>query len=214
MSLLVWIVGAIVSALIGLILTVLFQDQVSIALVKVFRGVGIDHGRSSLSGNWYSYYYLIVEKGTSESAKKHSHAVLTIRLRQVGNRVAGTGTGKSHNYSALATFEDSCLTGKWRNAIEGRYSRGTFQLYCHSNGRWMTGKFSGQDSENHINHGVWLWMRRQDDPETLTDDLTAYAQWSFDKGYVAEVAALEPWFVDALGRDASRAALKKVNPSI
>ena len=125
MSLLLWIAGAIVSAFIGVLLTVLFQDRVSVVLVKILRGFWGDGGRRTLSGDWYTFYSVSPESGTSLSASSTKGSVEIIRLRNVGSRVAGVNAIKSRNYIIWAVLKDSsCLTGTWRNSIDGRYNWG------------------------------------------------------------------------------------------
>ena len=181
MVILLWIVTAIASAFIGLLVTVLFQDQASVLLVKTLQGFrGGNNGRT-LSGVWYSYYYIFPESGTSPTARIPSTTIITVRLRQVGNHVAGTGVGSSVNYSTLAILQDPYLTGSWRNLTEGHYSWGAFQLSWHTNNKWMIGKFVGKDSYNHINHGIWLWVRER-------EELPALADWAKKSGYSRNIS--------------------------
>jgi len=183
MSLFLWIVGVIVSAFAGLLITVLFQDQISVALVRAHRGFRSNRSSRNLSGNWYSYFVVTSERGASDSALAMSR-ILTIRLRQVGDKVAGVGVEMSRNYSAMATFQHNYLTGTWQNAIDGRYSWGAFQLHCHSNGDWMAGKFVGKDSNNHINHGIWLWAKGKG-KDKGKEGLENAAEWAKGKGYIS-----------------------------
>lgn len=197
MSLLLWTAGAVFSALVGLLITVLFQDRVSVALLKVLRGFRVDRNNRNLSGKWYSYFYIAPESGQSRTAAAMNR-ILTIRLRQVGTRVAGTGTENSRNYFALATFREPYLTGTWRNSIDGRNSWGAFQLLCHDNGRWMAGKFVGKDSGGHINHGLWLWAQ-------TADELYQVVEWAAERKYVSNATKFRTRLNAVLGRPAGEA---------
>ena len=174
-------VGAIGSAFIGLMLTVLFQDQVSAVVVKLLRGLNVEDGRRNVSGIWHSYYAVSPETGTSPSAA--DEGILMIRLRQVGKRVTGAGVENSRDYFIIATIQDSYLTGTWRNSINERYSWGAFQLWLLNDGRGMAGKFVGKDSGNHINHGIWLWARTE-------HELKEVANYAVNSGYAPDIGEL------------------------
>jgi hypothetical protein len=183
MSLLIWTVGAIVSAFIGVLLTVLFQDRISEGLLRTMRGFSSDGGRRTLAGEWYTFYCVSPERGTSPSASAAKGAVEIIRLRQVGSRVAGANSERTRNYTISAVLQaDYCLTGTWRNFIDGRYNWGAFQLCWLDNGQGLVGKFAGKDSSNHINHGLWLWARTQ-------DGLYSIANWTATIGGYGSTAS-------------------------
>ena len=173
---LIWIVGALGSAFVGLVLTILFQDRISVVLVKILRGFWSDGGKRTVSGDWYTYYTATPEVATSPTAAIPSGAIEIIRLRQIGSRVAGANVMKSRDYAIIAVLRDgSYLTGTWRDLSEGRYHWGGFQLWWLDSGRGMVGKFVGKDSRNHINHGMWLWARSE-------VGLHKLAEWAATKG--------------------------------
>ena len=196
MSLLLWLAGAVASAFIGLLLTILFQDQISSAVISALQGFQTGDGHRTLSGDWYSYYVIFPEKGTSSTARTARDTLRIIRLRQVGTRVAGRGIGKGRNYFTLAIFQEPYLTGTWRNSINGRRSWGAFQLFSHDSSDWMVGKFVGKDSKAHVNHGIWLWARE-------SNELYAAADWAGEEGYVPDIAELKERLGIVLGRDNS-----------
>lgn len=183
MSLMLWVAGAVASALVGLMITILFQDRISAILVRAVPGFWITTNRRSLSGIWYSYYAVSPEHGTSFTAAP-ADAVLLIRLRQIGSRVAGTSARESRNYAISAALQgDFYLTGTWRNFTGGRYDWGAFQLYWPSGSTGMAGKFVGKDSQNHINHGIWLWGRTE-------KDLHEMVARAVKLGYASDAVAL------------------------
>jgi hypothetical protein len=180
-NIVLWIAGAVASAFIGLVFTVLFQDRLSIILVNVLRGVWVGDRRRSISGDWFTYYAVVPDRATSSSAAEPSGSIEVIRLSQVGNRVAGVNTSRSRDYQILAVLrDDSYLTGTWRDFSEGRYHWGGFQLWWLDNGRGLVGKFVGKDSRNHINHGIWLWARKKDDLYRLADWTCSKGGYAFD----------------------------------
>lgn len=84
------------------------------------------------------------------------------------------------------------LTGTWRDLSEDGYHWGAFQLWWHPNARGMVGKFAGKGSDNHIDHGIWLWVRdsqKPDDKQRLYD----LVNWAADKekgGYLLDAAGV------------------------
>jgi hypothetical protein len=189
-SLLLWAAGAVVSAFIGLLLTVLFQDRVSRALARVFPGSWFDGGDRDVSGVWWSYYAVSLDQEASSTAPE---AILTIRLRQLGRRVIGTGVESSRDYFAQATFRDPYLTGTWRNYIDERYSWGAFQLFLLNDNRLMLGKFVGKNSQNFITDGIWLWAKSE-------HGLHDAARYAASRGYLFDVAKLKALLPTELGR--------------
>lgn len=176
-----WFVGAIGSALIGLLLTILFQDRIATLLAKIPGGIRIGEGHRSITGNWFTYFVVIPDRTTSVTAAMPSGAVGVIRLTQVGSRVSGTNNLRSPDYVILGVFRDDCyLTGTWRDLSEGRYHWGGFQLWFLDNGLGMAGKFVGKDSRNHINHGIWLWARSEKGLYSLADWAASEGGYSFE----------------------------------
>lgn len=176
MALLLWAIGIVAGAFIGLIFTTLLQDQIAIIFVRLLRGLWIYEGQRSISGSWYTYYAIIPDHATSASAKKPSGAIEVIRLRRVGSRVTGSNNRASRDYIILGVLRDGCyLTGTWRDLSADRYHWGGFQLWWLNDGAGMVGKFVGKDSKNHINHGIWLWSRAEYGLDNLVD-------WAADTG--------------------------------
>ena len=195
MSVLLWVIGAIASAFLGLLFTLLFQDQISLILVRILRGFWVGGERRTVSGDWYTYYSVSPERGTSVSAAAPNDAVVVVRLRHLGNRVAGMSVTKHRDYTIIGTLQDrSVLTGTWCDYLGGRYSWGALQLWWLSNGRGMVGKFVGKDAQNHINHGIWLWARTR-------DELYALADWAASNGgYILDSTDLKRRIDMALDR--------------
>jgi hypothetical protein len=105
-----------------------------------------------------------------------------IRLRKIGKRVFGVTVASRRDYRISGIFQDGkYLTGTWRDSSKGRYHWGGFQLCWLDNGRGMVGKFVGKDSENHINHGIWLWTRDEANLPGLLAWASTRGGYSFDK---------------------------------
>lgn len=179
MQLLGWIGTTVVAALLGLVVTLLFQDRVAAALARLLARWSFGHGRGrDVAGSWFTWYTVLPERSTSTSAAASVGEVEEIRLRTVGDRVIGANERRSREYFVRGVLRDQTfLTGTWQDLSDGRYHHGGFQLCWPNNGRGMVGKFVGADSENHVNHGVWFWARRP-------DDLPGLATWAHDScGY-------------------------------
>jgi hypothetical protein len=180
MSYLLWAIGVVAGAFLGLIFTILLQDKIAIILVKVLR-IWVYEGERAISGKWYTYYVIIPDRATSASAKIPSGAVEVIRLRRAGSRVTGSNVRASRDYIILGVLRDGCyLTGTWRDLSEDRYHWGGFQLWWLDSGAGMVGKFVGKDSKNHINHGIWLWSRTEGGLYNLIDWAAGKGGYKFD----------------------------------
>jgi hypothetical protein len=186
MAPLLWVASAIGSALIGLLLTILFQDRVSLVIAKLLQGRWLGEAQRDLSGTWHTYYSVIRDDGLI-AATSSTPAYEVVWLRQVGGRVTGTSANKSlRDFIVIATFHDnSYLTGTWRNTKHKRHYWGGFQLHLLANGYGMVGRFVGKDSNNRVNHGIWLWARNN-------EGLHKVAEWAVQSGgYALSLAALK-----------------------
>lgn len=64
---------------------------------------------------------------------------------------------------------------------------GGFQLYWSDDGHGMVGKFVGKDSQNHINHGIWIWARDMDALSDLAYWAATAGGYEFDSAKFIEV---------------------------
>jgi hypothetical protein len=176
MQLLGWAASAIGSAIIGVVLAVLFQDRVADVAAQVLGPMAsIGRGRR-ISGTWFTYWIVVPEATSSSSAKRPSPEIAVIQLRRVGSRVVGIDRHKRRRYVISATLRSGMfLTGTWHDTSNNRYQWGGFQICWDVEGTGMVGKFIGKDSRNHVNHGIWLWARNP-------NDLPALAEWSAKEG--------------------------------
>lgn len=178
MQLILWIAGAIGSAFIGMLVTMFFQERVSVAVAGVLGRIGLPTEGRNVSGVWYTYWYVVREDASSDTAAQPSPIVGVFRLRKIGNRVVGVDSMKKQDFAVSASIRDrKFLTGTWHNYTQDRYHWGAFQLCWNDSGDGMVGKFVGKDSANHVNHGVWIWARHEANLESL-------AEWTYNKaGY-------------------------------
>jgi hypothetical protein len=182
MHALIWAGGTVASCLMGLVLTTLAQDKVALMLAKLTRGIEFTGRGRDISGNWYTYYAVIPESTTSPSGATPSGSIEIIHLRKIAKRVFGVTVASSRDYRISGIFQDGkYFTGTWRDSSRGRYHWGGFQLCWLDNGRGMVGKFIGKDSENHVNHGIWLWTRDEADLIKLLHWAGARGGYSFSK---------------------------------
>jgi len=171
-----WIASAAGSAFIGLLLTILFQDRISLAIARLLPVRWLGEEQRDLSGIWFTYYSVIGENGLLAETSS-TPACEVIRLRQVGGRITGTSASKTvRDFIVIATFRDnSYLTGTWRNTKRKRYYWGGFQLYWPPNSYGMAGRFVGKNSSGHVSQGIWLWAHRD-------EDLHKVAEWAVQSG--------------------------------
>lgn len=179
-----WVISIgtlLLGAVISLVLTVLLEDQVADIFAGFLRLIGSPHQRRQLTGQWFTYWGLISEPGSSPTATRPSDEVAIIQLRQIGDRVIGSDELRGGEYVINATLQDGVfITGLWHDYAGGKYQLGGFQLFM-DNGK-MIGKFIGRDSRNHINHGIWLWARSGESLLSLVDE-------ALEAGYVFDAAA-------------------------
>jgi len=185
MTYLLWVVGIIAGAFLGLVFTILMQDRISILIARALGGLYIYDSSRSISGDWYTYYVVLADRTTSVSAKIPSKSIEIIRLRRVGSRVTGVNVRESRDYIILGTLRDgSYFTGTWRDVSRDRYHWGGFQLWWLDSGQGMVGKFVGKDSRNHVNHGIWLWCRSEEGLYNLADWAASRGGYRVDAAYL------------------------------
>jgi len=174
MTLLLWIAGAIASAFVGLVISTLFQDRISLTLAKTLHFSMHRRGDRALPGDWYTYYEVYEDKkppGVKEKScsEPSIFGVEVIRLKRIGSGYIGSSALTNRIFVLNGTFEEGIFTGIWRNYTD-RYDWGSFQLRWLPNG--MVGKFLGRNSKNYVNHGIWLWSQTPDGlPEVLNKAL-------------------------------------------
>lgn len=181
MQWLAWSAGIVFSAFLGVVFTVLLQDQVSDMVARILRVIASPNRGRRISGEWFTYWGIVSEPGSSSSAARPSTEVASIRLRRVGERVIGSDRAKGNEYVISATLQaGQFLTGTWHDSSNGRYQWGGFQLCWGDDGSGMVGKFVGKDSQNHINHGIWLWARNVEDLPRLADWAATSGGYQFE----------------------------------
>ncbi|WP_405808095.1 hypothetical protein OG729_24380 [Streptomyces sp. NBC_00210] len=110
--------------------------------------------------------------------------ITTFMLKRLQSRVTGLDVDQAAS-GIIATLKDATfLTGTWYDHSGERYQWGAFQLCWDDDGKGMIGKFTGKDSQNHINHGVWLWARQ-------AEDLLRLAEIAHQQGYQFDLALFQ-----------------------
>ena len=174
MTVVLWLLGVVFSAMVGVVLTVVFSDDVAIGLARITSLGGL-RGRD-VAGTWLTYYVIIPDVATSKTAAQPSGQIEIITLRRIRSRIVGRNARLSREYLIRGEVTaEKFLTGTWADRSNDRHHWGGFQLNWSDSGRYMIGKFVGKDSRNHINHGLWLWARTH-------ADLSAAAKSLADSG--------------------------------
>ena len=168
MAVLIWFLGAIGSAFIGILLTVLFQDQAKVVLatrISRFR----KSQKRGVEGDWKATFYVVRDKEAVAYVE-------TIRLRRALGIVVGNITPHEQNYPALRAQETSrplrlrgeigeafFLTGLWFHPLDTHRFSGSFQLLIEPDGHEMRGKWVGFSSSlGTIDSGEWVFERMRD----------------------------------------------------
>lgn len=181
MGVLVWSFSTLLSALIGVVLTVLFQDRISEMAIRVSGSLLTASRTRSISGKWYTYWEIIPDPGTSSTASSPHNGIDIIQFRRVGNRVVGKDQAKGYTYAISAALaSEAFLTGTWQDFTRNQHQWGSFQMYWEDSGWAMVGKFLGKDRNNHVNHGVWLWAREPEELPGLASWAKEVAGYDFD----------------------------------
>lgn len=177
-----WIAGALGGALISLIVGVLFQERLTdLAARLVVRRPS--QGRE-IAGQWRTYWGVTTDPSSSQTAGTPSIVITTFMLKRLQSRVTGLDVDQAAS-GIIATLKDATfLTGTWYDHSGERYQWGAFQLCWDDDGKGMIGKFTGKDSQNHINHGVWLWARQ-------AEDLLRLAEIAHQQGYQFDLALFQ-----------------------
>lgn len=125
MQWLLWAAGIVIGALAGIVFTVLLQDQVADFFAWILRTIGSPKRGRRISGEWFTYWSIVSEAGSSSSAIRPSTDIAIIRLRRISDRVIGSDLAKGNDYVISATLHDAqYLTGTWHDTSNGRYQWG------------------------------------------------------------------------------------------
>lgn len=163
-----WMVGAIGSGLVGVVLASLFQDRLATAFARAAGRLRGPHERE-IAGRWFAYWSLIPEQTSSATARQPSSVINVFVVSRWGNRVTGRDLTRKDNTITGILVDGTILTGTWRDTSSDRYQWGAFQMCWDGDGSGMIGKFVGKDSRNHVNHGIWIWARRAEDLKELAE---------------------------------------------
>lgn len=160
-------------AVLGLVLTVLFQGALEGLAVRVFGALAPSPKSPNLKGTWYAYYEVVKDGSPlpSPGASVDSGRIEKLVISQVGSSIVGRNAKHSREYFLRLKLEDGCiLTGTWRDQSGGRKHYGGLQLRWDYSGRYMTGKFVGRDRHNQVNFGPWVFTRQEADLQDLIDE--------------------------------------------
>lgn len=155
-----WVTGALGSGLIGVILTIIFDEPIRGFLRVIF-------GRRAkpypLAGTWRAEFQMHDGRTFVE----------IIRVRKRLGQVEGHIMPSPENYLALRAVEykkplrlegdlstSDVFSGTWFHPIETSRYHGTFQLLLHPRGTRLNGMWLGySESRREIVSGRWAWTR-------------------------------------------------------
>lgn len=161
------ILTSLPGAVVGLILAVLFEDPLKDTAARVVGRVR--RPNREIAGEWATYWGVESDPTSSPTARVTTTTIMTFSLQHLRSRVTGRDAERSAAGITASLKDETFLTGTWYDHTGERYQWGSFQLWWSPNGQGMIGKFTGKDSRNHINHGIWLWARKEHDLLKLAD---------------------------------------------
>lgn len=146
-------VGVALSALAGVIATVLFEDRIADLLVRLGGRRG-NCKRRRIGGCWYSIYW-------HRSVDGHVKSVRTlIRFRQLRERVVGESAGENLKFRVSGTLEQATfLTATWQNEARGSVYKGACQLIAEPEGDALVGRWVGWNKKRQVGSGSWVIVR-------------------------------------------------------
>ncbi|GLP67357.1 MULTISPECIES: hypothetical protein [unclassified Streptomyces] len=187
MGVLQWVAVGIAGWLLTAVLTALFQDQITEILARIVTRVRVP-GRD-VAGKWETYWGVVAEPGSSPTAREISNVIITFDLKRFRDQVTGRDLNNASSQVKATLIDTTFMTGTWKDNSGERYQWGAFQLHWDGEGNGLIGKFTGKDSRNHINHGIWLWARRDADLPNLAREAKRLG-YKFDmEAFVAGIEA-------------------------
>jgi hypothetical protein len=164
--------GIFAGAILGLVLTVLFQDALAGFFVRLLGPLAPFGQGRRLAGEWYAYYEL-VRDGQAVAlpgVPLPQNEIELLKFSHLTSAVVARSIGSARSYLLRLRFRDgSFLTGVWSDRSHGRYHFGAVQLVWDYNGRVMVGKFVGRDRHGIVNHGPWFFARDREHLQPLVD---------------------------------------------
>lgn len=156
----IWIVGAIGSGLIGVILAVIFDEPLR-GILAVVRGRRAKP--NPLVGTWRTTFGM-------PSGEKHTEVIM---IRKKFGRIEGRIIPHADNRAALRLIEaktplrvegdlstSDIFSGKWHHPLETSRYFGEFQLILDPGGNSLQGMWLGLSKTQHaIVAGEWHWQR-------------------------------------------------------
>jgi hypothetical protein len=148
------IVGAIISAIVFIILAPFVEKPINNFLVRILNKTRISYlfrPKTSIEGLWKQKW------NVGQSTHFHNSNEADTILKQINKTIYGEYISGERIYRLQGKIErDQYLTGTWEDISEGNVYFGAFQLYIHIHATHMTGKWIGFSSDsNTIKSGDW-----------------------------------------------------------
>ncbi len=170
MSLLIWIASATGSALIGLLLSLLFGDSLKRGVFAAASKLSLRQS-DGLDGLWLATFYF----PNPESGGEIEY-VEVVELQEQFGLVTGRIVPDPRNHTLIKGVEarrpvrlrgqlkdNNYLTGIWLHPRRRAHYHGSFQLIVYPSGDEMDGQWIGfSRSKNQVLSGRWHWQRAGD----------------------------------------------------
>jgi len=168
-DILIWFFGVVAAGLIGVVLTVLFQDAIKGFLIELLRRISGPPKRG-IDGRWVATFSIMRDGKVMEYVE-------VIEITQRFGLVKGRIVEDDRNYPELRTTashhplrlqgtisESFYLTGVWFHPLQTHRFMGSFQLVLSPTGNTMSGIWVGfSETLNRIDSGEWRFVRAIDD---------------------------------------------------
>lgn len=164
MSVLLWVISTIGAAIIGLLVSVFFDEPLKKFLTPLIVKTSVK--KRSIAGTWVTTF-------TYNKQNTTENYIEVIELHKRLGVVIGRVVPDARNYPALRlvekdkpirlrgeVFREKYLTGVWFHPIETDRFQGSFQLIISNDKQSMSGKWLGfSESKEIIDSGDWEWKR-------------------------------------------------------
>jgi hypothetical protein len=151
-----------VTLILGVVITIIATEPIQYLMAKTL-GLWIHRPPRGIKGIWDSSY-IYRSKGSKKTERQ------LIELRQFGNYVVGrvlSGQSHSHTFKGRIRHE-IFFTGTWDTDVKGEIYHGAFQFVLDVQGKKMSGKWIGFDSQHRVDSGDWEWNLISDRIDSAT----------------------------------------------
>ena len=144
----------LVSALVSAVVFIIFEERITLALLRLTGGRFGTRPQGSLKGDWYSIFWYRSAEGAVDRVET------VVAIRKVGSRLSFVAEGPNHKYQVLARLNSgSVVTGSWSNQRGPSLYEGACQFLAEPEGDALVGQWVGWNKGRRVAGGPWLLVR-------------------------------------------------------